>query len=70
VAPGELLERLIMASSVLFCLPSAMAGAEPEPTGGAMRPSTLRTLAQRAGFAKVTILSVTDPMWRFFRLDP
>ena len=69
-APGGLVERLNLASSVVFCLPTAMAGEDPEPTGAAMRPDLFRSLAERAGFTTVTVLPAAHPMWRFFRLDP
>jgi 2-polyprenyl-3-methyl-5-hydroxy-6-metoxy-1,4-benzoquinol methylase len=68
-APGGLLERLNLASSVMFCLPTAMAGDDPDPVGAAMRPDVLRDLAGRAGFTTVTVLPAAHPMWRFFRLD-
>lgn len=68
-APAGPMERLNLASSVLFCLPTAMNGPDPEPTGAAMRPGVLRALAADAGFAAVSVLPAEHPMWRFYRLD-
>jgi SAM-dependent methyltransferase len=68
-APAGPMERMNLASSVLFCLPTAMNGPAAEPTGAAMRPDLLRRLATAAGFRSMTILPAEHPMWRFFRLD-
>jgi 2-polyprenyl-3-methyl-5-hydroxy-6-metoxy-1,4-benzoquinol methylase len=68
-APGSPMERMFLASSVLFCLPTAMSGTDAEPTGAAMRPDLLRRLAADAGFTNVSVVPVEHPMWRFYRLD-
>lgn len=68
-APAGPVERLTLASSVLFCLPTALNGPDAEPTGAGMRPDLLRGLARDAGYAAVTVLPAEHPMWRFYRLD-
>ncbi len=68
-APGGPMERMFLASSVLFCLPTAMSGTNAEPTGAAMRPDVLRRLATQAGFSAVSVIPMEHPMWRFYRLD-
>lgn len=68
-APGGPMERMFLASSVLFCLPTAMSSTDAEPTGAAMRPDLLRRLATQAGFSAVSVIPVEHPMWRFYRLD-
>lgn len=68
-APGGPMERMFLASSVLFCLPTAMSSTNAEPTGAAMRPDLLRGLATQAGFSAVSVIAVEHPMWRFYRLD-
>ena len=61
-----------LASSLLFCLPTAMADGTPaQPsagTGTVMRPATLRRYAQEAGFRAVEILPIEHDMFRFYRL--
>jgi hypothetical protein len=63
------MERTNLASSVLLCLPKAMNGSAPKPTGAAMRPDLVQRLATAAGPKSVTVLPAEHPMWRFFRLD-
>jgi len=54
--------------SVLHCLPQAMVFPGAAGTGTVMSPSTLRAYAQEAGFARVDVLPIENPFWRFYRL--
>lgn len=67
-APADDVERFMYVSSVLFCLPTAMAEQPSTATGTAMRSSIMRTYAQKAGFQRVDILPIEHPFWRFYRL--
>ncbi|HEX7126443.1 MAG TPA: class I SAM-dependent methyltransferase [Thermodesulfobacteriota bacterium] len=74
-AVGETLEenrtlvgRLCYNFSVLHCLPQAMTVPGSAATGTVMRPSTLRAYAREAGFARVDLLPIEHPLWRFYRL--
>ncbi len=67
-APADLNTRLGYGWSVLSCLSSAMAGANPAGTGAVMRPSVLERYAREAGFREVEVLPIADDQWRFFRL--
>jgi 2-polyprenyl-3-methyl-5-hydroxy-6-metoxy-1,4-benzoquinol methylase len=71
-APGDDIERLNYAFSVLHCLPATMAEEGPveQATGTVMRPETLRDYATQAGFAGVEVLPIAHDFWRFYRLNP
>lgn len=60
--------RLCYNFSVLHCLPQAMTVPGSAATGTVMRPSTLRAYAREAGFARVEVLPIEHPIWRFYRL--
>ena len=70
VAPGDDVERMMYAYSVLFCLPNTLAEPGSAGTGTVFRTAALRRLADDAGFGSVTILPVDHPTFRFYRLDP
>ncbi|RTL64107.1 MAG: methyltransferase domain-containing protein [Pseudonocardiaceae bacterium] len=67
-APGDEVERLMYAYSVLCCLPDGMAHPHSAATGTVMRPDTLRRYASEAGFARVDVLDIEDDFFRFYRL--
>ncbi|MGE0840158.1 class I SAM-dependent methyltransferase [Pseudonocardia sp.] len=69
-APGDEVERLMYAYSVLCCLPDGMAHPHSAATGTVMRPATLRRYAAEAGFPRVDVLDVEDDFFRFYRLVP
>ncbi len=69
-APGTDLDRLCYATSVLLCLPTGMAEQPSAATGTVMRPATLRSYAQQAGFREIEILPIANDVWRFYRLLP
>lgn len=68
-APGDDLERLMYGFSVLHCLPVGRAG-DPDSaaTGTVLRPATLRSYADAAGFSSVEITPIANDFWRFYRL--
>ncbi len=68
-APGDDIERLMYAFSVLICLPDGMAHQPSAATGTVMRRDTLRRYAHDAGFADIETLPIEDfGFWRFYRL--
>lgn len=56
--------------SLLHCLPQAMVFPNSAATGTVIKPSILRRYAEEAGFAKVDILPIENPQFRFYRLTP
>jgi 2-polyprenyl-3-methyl-5-hydroxy-6-metoxy-1,4-benzoquinol methylase len=56
--------------SVLHCLPQAMVYPNAAGTGTVITPSTVKKYATEAGFARVDILPIENPMFRFYRLTP
>lgn len=68
-APGDVLERLNYAFSVLHCLPATRAEGTAVEAGTVLRPDTVRAYAARAGYT-CTVLPVEHDLWRFYRLDP
>lgn len=68
-APGDELERLFYASSVLHCLPVAMVEGGSAATGTVMRADTVRRYAAAAGFADVRVLPVEHMQFRLYLLE-
>jgi len=68
VAPGDDVERLNYAYSVLHCLPATRAEGATEEAGTVLRPGTVRRYAERAGFERFEVLPVAHEQWRFYRL--
>jgi SAM-dependent methyltransferase len=68
--PGDLVERLNYAISVLHCLPATRAEGTTVEAGTVLRPGTVRAYATEAGYANCTELPVDHDLWRFYRLDP
>ena len=67
--PGDELERLMYGFSLLICLPDGMAHPHTAATGTVMRPSTLRSYADEAGFTGVQFLPIENfGFWRFYQL--
>jgi 2-polyprenyl-3-methyl-5-hydroxy-6-metoxy-1,4-benzoquinol methylase len=69
-APGDEVERIFYAFSVLLCLPDGMSHTPTAATGTVMRPSILRSYASEAGFASVEVLPVGHDFFRLYRLHP
>jgi predicted O-methyltransferase YrrM len=68
-APSDDLERLMYGFSLFVCLPDGMSSAPSAGTGTVMRPSTLTSYAQQAGFERVEVLPIEDfAFFRFYRL--
>lgn len=67
--PGDDLERLMYGLSLMICLPDGMSHHPSAGTGTVMRPATLRSYAQSAGFADIETLPIENDMWRFYRLS-
>jgi SAM-dependent methyltransferase len=70
VAPADEVQRFFAAASAIWCLPQGRVGHDPEPVGAVIRPDVMRDLALRAGFARVDIVPIEHPFWRFYRLVP
>jgi SAM-dependent methyltransferase len=66
-APGDPFERLFYGSSVLVCLPGSLADGGVG-TGAAIRPSTVASYAEQAGFASCEVAPIEHPMFRFYLL--
>lgn len=64
------LGHLMYNFSTLHCLPQSMAFADSAGIGTVMGPSKVRRYAEDAGFSKVDILPIENPLWRFYRLTP
>jgi 2-polyprenyl-3-methyl-5-hydroxy-6-metoxy-1,4-benzoquinol methylase len=69
-APGDPVERIMYGWSVVHCLPVARAEQPSAALGTVLRESTLRALAEEAGFATVEVLPVENDFFRFYRLVP
>jgi SAM-dependent methyltransferase len=68
--PGDEIERLNYGFSILHCLPVGLLDADSAGTGTVIRPDTVRSYAERAGFARVDVLPIEHDFWRFYRLLP
>lgn len=62
------LESFFYAASLLVCLPAGMADQPSAATGTVMRPSTLESYAKEAGFARIEVVPVDYPMFKFYLL--
>jgi 2-polyprenyl-3-methyl-5-hydroxy-6-metoxy-1,4-benzoquinol methylase len=69
-APAPELERYHYGWSVVACLPGAMGDPGTAATGAVMRPATLRSYAEQAGFSGAETLPLEAENWRFYRLRP
>jgi 2-polyprenyl-3-methyl-5-hydroxy-6-metoxy-1,4-benzoquinol methylase len=57
--------------SVLCCLPAGMAETPTAATGTVMRPDTMRSYAEQAGFSSIEIVDEVElPLLRFYLLRP
>jgi SAM-dependent methyltransferase len=70
-APGDELERLMYGFSLVMCLPDGLSRPPSAGTGTVMRPDTLRSYAQAAGFGRTDVLPIEGfGFWRFYELHP
>ncbi len=67
-ANGDLLERMMYGWSVSHCLPVSMAEAPSRALGTALRPATVQSLANEAGYAEFEVLPIENELFRFYRL--
>jgi hypothetical protein len=51
-------------------LPQAMVYPDSAATGAVMSASKLEGYAKKAGFSRVDVLPIDNPLWRFYRLTP
>ncbi len=66
--PGDPVEQLMYGISTLVCLPDGMSHEGSVGTGTVMRPDTLRSYAQQAGFDDLEVLPIEHDFFRFYRL--
>ncbi|HEY7272925.1 MAG TPA: class I SAM-dependent methyltransferase [Actinoplanes sp.] len=66
--PGDEVERLQYAFSVLHCLPATRAEGTDAANGTCLRAPTLVGWATAAGFGKPEVLDIENDFWRFYRL--
>jgi SAM-dependent methyltransferase len=64
------IEWLLYGFSILHCLPVGLAHEPSAATGTVMRPATLESYAEEAGFDGVDVLPIEHFFWRFYRLSP
>lgn len=69
-APGDPVERMFYAGSVLHCLPVGLSEPDSSATGAVMRPDTLRRYATEAGYSTVDVLPIPHDFFRFYHLVP
>jgi len=67
-APGDDVERMMYGWSVVHCLPVSMIEQPSEAIGTAIRPEIVQRCARDAGFARCEVLSIDNPLFRFYRL--
>jgi hypothetical protein len=68
-APGDEIERFQYATSVLHCLPAALAGDGAAGTWTVLRPGAVRAFARQAGFGRVRVHELDDRFHTLYRLD-
>ncbi|WP_328531034.1 class I SAM-dependent methyltransferase [Nocardioides sp. NBC_00368] len=67
---GDELERIMYGFSLLVCLPDGLSSPPSVGTGTVMRPSTLKSYGEAAGFSGFEVLPIEDfGFWRFYRLS-
>lgn len=70
-APGDDVEKLMYGFSLFICLPDGLSSQPSAGTGTVMRPDTLRSYAQQAGFRDIETVPIEEfGFWRFYRLLP
>lgn len=69
-APASEIDQCMYAFSLFICLPDGLSSPPSEGTGTVFRRSVLEDYAQRAGFAGVAVLPISDfGFFRFYRLS-
>ena len=64
---GDPIQRLLYGFSILHCLPVGRDAEHSAATGTVMRPGTFKAYAAGAGFERVDVLPIENPMFRFYR---
>lgn len=67
-APGDEVERIMYGWSIGLCLVNAMDEQPSHAIGTPIRESTIRALAEEAGFASTEVLPIENDFFRFYRL--
>jgi SAM-dependent methyltransferase len=67
-APGDEVERFHYGWSAVHCLAASLNHQPSAAIGTAIRTSTVRALAESAGFTRFDVLSIEDEMLIFYRL--
>jgi SAM-dependent methyltransferase len=66
---GNDLERIMYGFSLFVCLPDGLSSTPSVGTGTVMRPSTLQSYGEAAGFSAFEVLPIEGfGFWRFYRL--
>ncbi|WP_338144015.1 class I SAM-dependent methyltransferase [Nocardioides turkmenicus] len=67
---GDDLEQIMYGFSLLVCLPDGLSSPPSVGTGTVMRPSTLKSYGEEAGFTDFEVLPIEEfGFWRFYRLS-
>ncbi|MGH3498211.1 MAG: class I SAM-dependent methyltransferase [Nocardioidaceae bacterium] len=67
---GNDLERIMYGFSLFVCLPDGLSSPPSVGTGTVMRPSTLKSYGEAAGFGAFEVLPIEDfGFWRFYRMS-
>jgi hypothetical protein len=66
---GDDVERLMYGFSILICLPDGLSSQPSAGTGTVMRPSTLRSYTEQAGFTDFSAIAEAG-LFRFYQLTP
>lgn len=69
-APGDAVERMMYGWSVLHCLPASRAEEPSAALGTVLRTTTVKRLADDAGFSNLEVLPIDNDFFRFYRLIP
>lgn len=69
-APGDATERMMYGWSVLHCLPSQLVETTSVASGTVLRPRALEQMATTAGFGRVQVVDIDNPLFRFYLLQP
>ncbi|MFJ8589567.1 class I SAM-dependent methyltransferase [Streptomyces sp. NPDC093595] len=69
-SPGDEVERLNYAFSVLHCLPATRAEGAVVEGGTVLRPAVVREYAKSARYRTCSVLPIEHDLWRFYRLEP
>ena len=69
-APGDEIERMMYGWSILCCLATGKSESPSAETGTVMRPETLRSYSNQAGYSSVDVVELDHPFFRLYLLRP